>query len=1140
MPKISRAKETVIKSKCQTIKNNPKSKDISNSDINEPYKDSIYDENIESKVQKNEVEKSEVTKNEVEESSKSHIILSSKSCTKKCFNESEVNSFINDNNKQVSEKIRNKSIYKPFYKIDVLNNKTTSSKKIEANEIKILEEFIKKIKSEFDYDDDDINVLVRERRQIKESGVLKFITSFVIIVNNYKATIEYIREQVESLESTHLDYSIYNEGSLLNCVGCNYEKTKKDYDDIPILKPYNETTIKFGEYYISYVTDDFLNLNEVNYFRDKNGEKICKERLRRGRRYTEHYDRKAVLYLSKNLHLIEDLQPTTSIKKYKNLVDSFMSFFHKLKNNNCNNITYLPSNKQHDGRLYATMPSFQHMKSEIRHTIVPANKYIDWDITNCHFVILLNLCNFHKIPQKEFKYIKSYVENRENHLKQFMEHYQSFQRTDAKHKYICALYGSKSRYKDFPQFIKLKNEIDNITTYFINLDEYKQYSYSTDIYDEPDIDFDFEENEENDIPKDNEENEENDIPKDNKENEENEANDVPEINDFEKSKQITLKESEEDKKFKYRVLSKIISHFENICLNHALDFFEKNDIVPSCLQYDGCMVEISDKVTDKLLSQVDKYIKENTGFDVKSQFKELNKKINLPNDYIYTLEHFIVVTDQIDVAKKFIEDHKHMLNGSSNCKYIKIDNIWCPMKKNDHNIINLLKSINYCYQKEGYYVPFFRNIQALEDVANLIRYDDSYTSSDFHNKLFNSTLYTLSFEDGVYFFKRMEFKKYPVDDVYSTIKINRKFPDFTKLEQQKKEIFERILNPIFPIQEQRDLFLYILARIIAGHIEDKFWIIIEGLRNSGKGLLEILLELVFGPYVKPTEGNYFLTSNNTSNDVAKSNSWLMDHIYSRVMPTSEIKASSKTTIDGIKIKSIVSGGDTLTGRKNYQDETPFKLQSTPILNANKLSRVSPKDALDTVVHFTLRSQFVDKNIYDENKDKNKYMKLADNNIKNFCKNQDIQDAFMSIIIDYYKDEKPKLYGTVLDDTKNFIMGQTNECDTDKDNMLIQKYFKITSNEKDKVFSKDVIEHKAKYDELKYIGNSELKKKLVIFGANYKDKIKINKKTSNGYNCLQLIENPIDEEEDENIQEEENIQEGESDDDFPPPPPSKKK
>ena len=105
----------------------------------------------------------------------------------------------------------------------------------------------------------------------------------------------------------------------------------------------------------------------------------------------------------------------------------------------------------------------------------------------------------------------------------------------------------------------------------------------------------------------------------------------------------------------------------------------------------------------------------------------------------------------------------------------------------------------------------------------------------------------------------------------------------------RADIYRRVLDPIFTVRadsperaQLRDYWLKKTARAISGMYLDKGWVVMEGLRNCGKGLLLDLLRHTFGKYVGGTNAEDFYSSRGGGQDEAKKRSWMLDFEFKRI------------------------------------------------------------------------------------------------------------------------------------------------------------------------------------------------------------------------------------------------------------------
>ena len=169
--------------------------------------------------------------------------------------------------------------------------------------------------------------------------------------------------------------------------------------------------------------------------------------------------------------------------------------------------------------------------------------------------------------------------------------------------------------------------------------------------------------------------------------------------------------------------------------------------------------------------------------------------------------------------------------------------------------------------------------------------------------------------------------------------INR---DYVENTSHINEIYKKVLYPIFDIKidvnedetytvlkddkniakvQNMEFNLNSLARTLAGHIEDKTWLLFVGERNSGKGVIQDGLISVFGDYIG-TFNSENLISKPSIGEATKQNAWLCDLEFRRLVFGSELsirldnRGNHVNKLNGTLLKIIMSGGDKLTARTN--------------------------------------------------------------------------------------------------------------------------------------------------------------------------------------------------------------------------------
>ena len=122
------------------------------------------------------------------------------------------------------------------------------------------------------------------------------------------------------------------------------------------------------------------------------------------------------------------------------------------------------------------------------------------------------------------------------------------------------------------------------------------------------------------------------------------------------------------------------------------------------------------------------------------------------------------------------------------------------------------------------------------------------------------------------------------------------------------------------------------------------------------------------------------------------------------------------------VKKLASGGDTLEGRKNYQDEMKFTIEAKLLLMCNDMPPVSAEDVKEHLVDFKSTHQFKDTNwIANRKTELEELVKLGadeqvlleldsylvgSDDIKTECmENEDWANAFVSILMANYTAKK---------------------------------------------------------------------------------------------------------------------------------------
>jgi len=660
------------------------------------------------------------------------------------------------------------------------------------------------------------------------------------------------------------------------------------------------------------------------------------------------------------------------------------------------------------------------MKRNLRNMLIK-NIYQDIDIENCSPTILHNICNINNINNP---ILEQYINNRKNILLD-LKNRLSLENESMSKQFIIELTNGGTNTKDDLFLENYKKEIKDIINKLKQIDNYKVY--------------------------------------------------LNYVNHLQENI---------DGKF----ISCLIYDYENKILMEAYKYFISNNFDVGTLEYDGLKVKKNNsdgrKVKQSDLNKINTIIKKQFNFNI--NFVE--KKLVIDNKYtevLNNLKPYYIIHDDVqgrNIMQSLYNDK--FVCTQANTYFMNINNIW--EEKKDKEVISSL-------------VTFINN-QNIRKITKIVKDDETgeitdiktksyskesagskalaglwlnslshncYRNRNFNELMYNSTIGKLCFEDGVYDFKKRTFIPWNnCKNVYSKYKINEKFKDIQQIDNKyiinvKKKIIQACLK-----DELVDHFLHRLSRSLAGFITDKKWCVLLGFRNSGKGVIIEMLKESFGnDYIKNmNSGNLSVKSSN--GDTAKLQSWMCDLEFARIVYSNEVSVE-KNKLDGNTIKLIASGGDSVTARRNHENERTFKTQYTYYLCCNDLPDIVPADANQTRELYDFPWQFKNRNEINENDKlkcrckkkkcncnnsqwKNNY-KIADDEIKSeFCRSKYNKLAFIKLILDSFVDEMP--YNKTINDDN--LMYQ-NEDSNDGEELVLEHFIINTSNNNFKLSEKEL-------------------------------------------------------------------------------------
>jgi len=730
-----------------------------------------------------------------------------------------------------------------------------------------------------------------------------------------------------------------------------------------------------------------------------------------------------------------DLIGTDKTEEYKKDAESWIRIMKEFSKQQIKKkkilTTYKYAKKCNEGRLYAENHSLQLIKREFR-GILSNGIYYDFDMINCHPVILNYLC---KIKNVRTDYLDDYCRSRNEKILDLCSD-DEITKEQAKLLFIKAI-NSEYKCEKTENNHKIKNK------FFIKFDgEIKKI--------------------------------------------------MEQLTHHYKEEFLIIKETENDN-VKGKFMSYICRKYEAIILEEVENTFEMD-----IKMYDGFMIQC-DKINDidETINKLNEITKDysikliNKVHDISIRDKVLELQSN------NTIE--IAETTLQDIAKElFNKTYKDRLVYNYNVLWFKSSSGWINNEKTIKRFIfNELTTFNLYLKIFILGDLTYKRVSASKDYTEILTFLSAWTTTN--DKLVEEI--NLFCEKKIYFkngyFDCILNKFIETKDFNTLKRIEKDYYDISNYKEEIKFIYDEILNPIFTCEKDTDVtrkqlldnFLYRMARCMYGYYRDKNWYSIEGLRDGGKGMITELLAKTFENYIGTTSGENFLYKNTPNNDEAKSKSFFIDFIGTRLVISNEMKTDKNSRIDGNKIKSFCSGGDQHCARKNFQDEQYFTLCCGLVFFNNDMPDIEPADAKERLIEYSLCSKFCDEELYKKKQNSTeqtfRYYKKNDD-LKSKISDQKIQMAFFHIIT-------KALYS---DSSEYPIeLKKLNETDLIDDFDKFRSLFDFeNNNEEEQLLLKDIV------DECKRVkilfNQRKIKQLLINEGIEFK-------KTNKGQTALKL-------------------------------------
>jgi len=522
--------------------------------------------------------------------------------------------------------------------------------------------------------------------------------------------------------------------------------------------------------------------------------------------------------------------------------------------------------------------SLQNCYSKVRRLVINGN-LTAIDMINAHLEIIKNLCRFLEIPDDKYDILNHYCENRNKILNDIMNVFDC-NREKAKNYFIIILFGGSydtwTTHNDLLSKTHLKTEF------------MMKFEFAFDIIKQ-------------------------------------EINKLDVMNGFKTlEKQVNKKK---DFKIDKTALAVFLQEIESKILIVMYQYLESKGCVIRIPLHDGIWFEDSNNIcNNEFLDELSQEIFNKLGLNIPLDYEET--KAN-DDDLKWFNNHkafYDIYNDNKDIDKIFIDGSnddegaskiviekfgKNIIRCNSSI-LVKYGNAWTFEEKDvDRILANMVvKSNIYFYGAKDKCFSYSNAISHQKNCVSSIRNSPLINIDDkfIDNISFNNRGY-LPFLNGIWNMKEKKLYTYDeLPNIHFFYIVNRNLNPINT--EKYNEFMNKVINPIFPKEIEKDYFAHTTARAIAGHNEDKKWFGVSGFRDCGKGVLTLLMGYAFEKYFGTFNAKCLVKIKNTNQEPARALGWLIDHIITRSLWSNEIDADeSHEVLNGILIKTIASGGD---------------------------------------------------------------------------------------------------------------------------------------------------------------------------------------------------------------------------------------
>ena len=440
-------------------------------------------------------------------------------------------------------------------------------------------------------------------------------------------------------------------------------------------------------------------------------------------------------------------------------------------------------------------------------------------------------------------------------------------------------------------------------------------------------------------------------------------------------------------------LAYVVQTAEKRCVHALYQFWCSKGIDVGALIHDG--LHVSTEAQPEHLAAASAYIREKTGFDVRLEFKEFQphpefERTLVANDMsdcvAYALEHLAGRIVRCLGRVWFRDDGYQWHSGKETTLRL---------------IAAAIEKLPMFVEIKSGFASISRNVTVQGGIAHKHTvakelYNAAPIDDEFIDNIRRANVGKLVFENGYWDFEKGLFAEEMMDCL---ARVPCAFPE--RNAAHMKDVHKKIIEPILGNLEPA-MMCWLARGLAGYVSDKTFGMWQGERNSGKSVLIHVLSEALGEALVKTLNSESFMCKGfNVDADSDKAQGFLLPVEHARLIFTSELEmdANSSRRLNGALLKKFV-GGDRLHARALYQDPCSFFLAGRLCIAGNDCPEISPADAVQTMDYFQSPRVFVphgDKRLFS---DPLMYRPMNDQ-IRDYCCTAEAKGAIVHLLLDAF-------------------------------------------------------------------------------------------------------------------------------------------